>query len=74
MNEERTLDLTLRFTAKGIETTVHEPESGETSKFLHKLDFENHEDFDRDIGNEIFSWLSLWADAMEACQAEEADT
>ena len=58
---ERTLDLTIRFVDDDcFEIDVYEPESGEVTQFSHPLSFDEHPEFDAAIGNEIYSWLSLW--------------
>ena len=45
-----------------IEVDVYEPESGEVIQMQHPLSFDEHPEFDAAIGNEIYSWLSLWTE------------
>lgn len=45
-----------------FEIYVYEPESGEQTHFEFLLSFDEHPVFDKAIGMEIYSWLSLWAD------------
>lgn len=40
------------------------PESGECSQIDAPLSFDEHPEFDKNIGDEIYSWLSLWADEL----------
>ena len=63
---ERNLDLTIRFTNKDLfEVDVYEPESGHAMTFDFPFSPDEHPEFDRKVGEEIYSWISLWADAME---------
>ncbi len=62
---ERGLDLTVRMYKDEFEIFVHEPESGEVDQKRFPYSFDEHPEFDKAIGNEIYSWLSLWADYLE---------
>lgn len=59
---QRTLELTIRLNADGFEVDVYEPESGEIKELQHPYMPDEHPDFDKSIGDEIYSWLSLWYD------------
>ena len=65
---ERHLELTIRMESDHIEVDVYEPESGEVSQIEAPLSFDEHPEFDANIGNEIYSWLSLWTDEEEQAQ------
>ena len=64
MNEplQRTLNLTIRLNENDFEVDVYEPETGETVQFQHPYSPDEHPEFDRDIGAEIYSWISLWCE------------
>lgn len=62
---ERQLDLTIRLNEDDFEVDVYEPESGEVSQLQFPYSFDEHTEFDYAIGNEIYSWLGMWKDAME---------
>lgn len=47
-----------------IIATVEEPESGEQTTFYNAFSPDEHPEFNEQIGNEIYSWLSLWADEL----------
>ena len=64
--EQRTLCLTIRMNQDSFEIDLYEPESGECNQMQHPLSFDAHPEFDRAIGNEIYSWLELWSDAKGA--------
>lgn len=57
---QRMLELTIRLNNDSFEIDVYEPESGEVIQMQHPLSFDDHPEFDAAIGNEIYSWLSLW--------------
>lgn len=60
------LDIDITFEENGFFTLVmYEPESGLMRKWMAPLSFDEHPEFDRVIGNEIYSWLSLWSDCDE---------
>ena len=56
---EKNLELTIR-----MDNDIYEPESGECSQIDAPLSFDEHPEFDKNIGDEIYSWLSLWADEL----------
>lgn len=62
---ERNLHLTICMDGDNVKIVVTEPESGEVSHFKFVYSPDEHPEFDRVIGNEIYSWLSLWADAED---------
>lgn len=62
---QRTLDLTINLGKDGFEIEVREPESGEVTRISHPYSFDGHPEFDKAIGAEIYSWLSLWKDELE---------
>ena len=63
---ERHLDLTIRLDPDGdVEVDVYEPESGECSQIQYPFSPDEHPEFNESIGEEIYSWLKLWADEME---------
>ena len=55
---EKNLELTIRMDNDHVEIDIYEPESGECSQIDAPLSF------DKNIGDEIYSWLSLWADEL----------
>lgn len=57
---ERHLELAIRLRDGEVEVDVYEPESGEIKQLQYPLSFDEHPDFDAAIGEEIYSWLSLW--------------
>lgn len=59
---ERHLDLAIRIRGGEVEVDVYEPESGDVSQIQLPLSFDKHPDFDEAIGQEIYSWLSLWSE------------
>ena len=61
--EQKTLELTIRYDADHFELDIYEPETGECSQMNCALSFDEHPEFNQAIGNEIYSWLSLWMDA-----------
>ena len=64
---ERTLTLTIALDNydKTIFADVLEPESGESSRIVTPFSPDEHPEFNERIGNEIYSWITLWADEME---------
>jgi len=61
---EKNLELTIRMDNDYVEIDIYEPESGECSQIDAPLSFDEHPEFDKNIGDEIYSWLSLWADEL----------
>ena len=61
---QKTLELTIRINEDDFELDVYEPESGEIAQMQHPLSTDEHPEFDQAIGNEIYSWISLWADEV----------
>lgn len=64
---ERTLNLTIYLDDYNKDVTVdfQEPESGESSRIVTPFSPDEHPEFNERIGNEIYSWITLWADEME---------
>ena len=58
----RTLELTIRLNEDTFEVDVHEPKSGEIAQLEHPFSPDEHPEFDKAIGNEIYSWISLCAE------------
>lgn len=58
---ERNLHLTICMDGDNVKIVVTEPESGVVGQFNFVYSPHEHPEFDRVIGNEIYSWLSLWA-------------
>lgn len=65
---EKTLTLNINLTSDSFTVEVLEPESGEATTFVPDFAFEpfEHPVFDRKIGEEIYSWLCLWMDEINA--------
>ena len=61
----RTLELTIRLNEDTFEVDVYEPESREVAQFQHPYSPDEHPEFDKDIGDKIYSWISLWAEERE---------
>ena len=61
---EKNLELTIRMDNDHVEIDIYEPESGECSQIDAPLSFDEHPEFDKNNGDEIYSWLSLWADEL----------
>lgn len=43
---------------------LYEPESGLTQKWEFPISCDEHPEFNETIGNEIYSWISLWSEAQ----------
>lgn len=63
---ERHLELTIRVNGDKAEVEVYEPESGEFTRIEAPFSPNKHPEFHQAIGNEIYSWISLWKEAEEA--------
>lgn len=61
----RVLELTIRLNGDDFEVDVYEPESGEVVQIQHPYSPDEHPEFDKAIGDEIYSWISLWAEEGE---------
>ena len=60
------LNLFIRMYKHGeIITTVLEPESGEQTMLYNEFSTDEHPEFNEQLGNEIYSWLSLWSDELD---------
>lgn len=64
---ERTLNLTIYLDDYNKYVTVdfQEPESGESSRIVVPFSPDKHPELNERIGNEIYSWITLWADEMD---------
>ena len=62
---ERILEITIRVNEDDFEVDVYEPESGEVAQFQHPYSPDEHPEFDKTIGDEIYSWISLWKDECD---------
>ena len=64
---ERTLTITITMDEynKAVTADVLEPESGERGRIVVPFLPYEHPEFNERIGNEIYSWITLWADEME---------
>lgn len=59
----RTLELTIKLYGDSFDVEVYEPETGEFTPLRdNPYSPDEHPEFDRDIGREIYSWVSLWKD------------
>ena len=61
----RTLELTIRLNEDTFDVDVYEPDSGKITQFQHPYSPDEHPEFDKDIGDKIYSWISLWAEERE---------
>ena len=57
--KQRILDLTLRVGDGRIEVDVYDNESGEIKQIDLPFSPDEHPVFDKQLGDEIYSWLSL---------------
>ena len=57
---QRTLELTITINEADIEVGVYEPNSGEWTAFYAVYSPDEHPDFDKALGDEIYSWITLW--------------
>ena len=67
---EKTLELSIRMNAEegyldNIEVDVYEPETGDCKQFQFPYSPDEHPVLDEKLGNEIYSWIQLWADQVE---------
>lgn len=69
--EMRHLDLDIQIEGEEFKVYVREPESGELICLQQPLSFDEHPEFDKAIGDEIYSWLSLWADENDCDRDDE---
>ena len=64
---DKTLQLTLRLNENGwFDVDVYEPESGSSLQLNHPYCPNEHPEFNEDIGDEIYSWLGIMVDDLEA--------
>jgi len=62
---QRTLELTIRLNKDTFEVDVYEPETGDVKQMQFEYSPDEHPEFDVQLGNEIYSWISMWIDAEE---------
>lgn len=62
---QKMLELTVRINKNDFEVDVYEPESGEVVQMQHSFLPDEHPEFNKAIGDEIYSWISLWAEEHE---------
>lgn len=58
------LELEIRIYDDTFELDVYEPISGECIRMEHPISFSEHPEFDKAIGDEIYSWLEIWSDRL----------
>lgn len=63
--KQRILDLTLRVGDERIEVDVYDNESGEIKQIDLPFSPDEHPEFDKQLGDEIYSWLSLMEEEDE---------
>lgn len=62
---QRTLELTIRLNDDDFEVDVYEPESGEIKQMQSPYSPDEHPEFDKTIGDELYSWISMWMDEAD---------
>lgn len=62
---QRNIELTVRLNDDNFEVDVYEPESGDVVQFQYPYSPDEHPEFDKAIGDEIYSWISLWKDECD---------
>ena len=62
---ERSLDLNIKMNGNYFTVEIREPGGSGCSRIHALLSFDDHPEFDRMVGEEIYSWLEMWADEME---------
>lgn len=65
---QRNLSLTIRLDDGHIEIDLHEPESGEVNQLEAPFSPDEHQEFNKAIGNEIYAWLKMWSDGAEGAE------
>lgn len=70
---EKNLDLTISLDEENVAIDICEPESGERTVIEAPLSFDEHPEFSEAIGNEIYSWLSLWSDELKEMENDERE-
>lgn len=74
MELKKNLDLAITLRDEEFSIDITEPESGEVISMTHYYAFDEHPSFNEDIGNELYSWLSLWKDEQEELCVANATT
>ena len=67
---KKALTLDIAMSEDNVEIVVSEPESGERTPYSFPYSADEHPEFNESIGNELYSWLSLWRDELEELQRE----
>ena len=62
---ERSLDVSICLYDRDFIVSILDPESGISKEAMFGYSFDEHPEFNEVIGDEIYSWISLWKDAME---------
>ena len=63
---EKNLNLSIIALGKDdISIRIYEPESGEESFVQCQYSPDEHPEFNEDIGNELYAWLSLWLNELD---------
>ena len=64
---EKTLQLTLRLNENGwFDVDIYELESGSSFQLNHPYCPDEHPEFNEDIGDEVYSWLGIMVEDLEA--------
>lgn len=63
---QRNLELTIRVNDDDFEIDIYEPDTGMITRLQHPFSFDEHPEFDKAIGAEIYEWLGLWYDENKA--------
>ena len=65
MNLDHELQLYISIKDDFIHTIVSEPESGLVKEFVDPISVDEHPEYNERVGNEIYSWISLWLDEAD---------
>lgn len=64
---DKTLQLTLRLNENGwFDVDIYEPESGSSFQLNYPYCPDEHPEFNEDIGDEVYSWLGIMVEDLEA--------
>ena len=70
---QRMLELTIRLNEDTFEVDVYEPETGDIAQMEFPYSPDEHPELNEQIGAEIYSWISLWAEEMEEDEEDDDD-
>lgn len=71
---KRSLDLTITLEPEQVNVDIFEPESGEVYGVVAPLSFDEHPEFDKTLGDELYSLFELWrGDDDETDEDDEMD-